>query len=94
MGYEKRMWMLGRVMEVEERHTWRYTPPGVKRGKREKPTAEAVRKNNRRLMIKKRLMQMEMYFAEDDCYMTLTYPKDARPEDMEACKKDWSDLVK
>lgn len=94
MGYEKRMWMLGRVMEVEERHTWRYTPPGVKRGKREKPTAEAVRKNNRRLMARKRLMQMEMYFTEDDCYMTLTYPKSARPEDMAACQKDWSDLVK
>lgn len=92
MGYEKRVWDLGRVKEVEERHTWKWNPPG-KRRKKEKPTEEAVKRNNHRKMVRQRRMQLEMYFCEDDCYMTLTYPKDARPEDMKECQDDWKKLV-
>lgn len=92
MAYEKRTWNLGRVMEVEERHTWQWQPPGLRR-KRVKPTAEAVRKNNRRIAARKRRMQLEMYFDENDCYMTLTYQKAARPPDMDAVKKDWKTLM-
>lgn len=92
MGYERRMWNLGRVKEVEERHTWTWHPPG-KRRKKEKPTPEAVRKNNQRVAARKRRMQLEMYFDENDAYMTLTYPKDGRPADMKECQKDWKDLV-
>ena len=93
MGYEKRTWDLGRIREVEERHTWTWHPPNIGRKKKEKPTAEAVRKNNHRLMARKRRMQLELYFDEEDCYMTLTYPKDGRPEDMQACKDDWKRLT-
>lgn len=93
MGYEKRTWNLGRVMEVEERHTFRLPPPG-KRAKKEKPTSEAVKRNNQRRMARKRRMQTEMYFDEYDCYLTLTYPRENRPADLEECKKDWRELVK
>lgn len=93
MGYEKRTWDLGRIREVEERHTWTWHPPDVRRKKKEKPTAEAVRKNNQRLMTRKRRMQLEMYFDEDDCYMTLTYPKASRPGSMDEVKKDWKKLM-
>ena len=93
MGYEKRTWNLGNVMEVEERHTWKWAPPG-KRRKKEKPTSEAVRKCNHRRAVRRRRMQLEMYFTQDDCYITLTYPKEARPESMVAAQKDWADLVK
>ena len=92
MGYEKRIWDLGRVKEVEERHTWTWSPPG-KRKKKEKPTSEAVKKNNQRLAARKRRMQMELYFDGNDAYMTLTYPKNARPENMDECKKDWTKLI-
>ncbi len=92
MSYEKRTWDLGRVREVEERHTWTWCPPSGRR-KRERPTAEAVKKNNQRLAARKRRMQLEMYFDQDDCYMTLTYRKEARPENMAACKKDWTRLM-
>lgn len=92
MGYEKRVWDLGRIREVEERHTLRLPPPG-KRAKKEKPTAEAVKRNNHRRMARQRRMQTEMYFDEYDCYLTLTYPKDRRPEDLEECKKDWRKLI-
>ena len=93
MGYEKRTWDLGRIREVEERHTWTWKPPNMRRKKKEKPTAEAVRKNNQRLMARKRRMQLEMYFDEDDCYMTLTYPKASRPESMVEVQRDWKKLM-
>ena len=92
MGYEKRIWDLGRVKEIEERHSWTWHPPG-QRKKKQKPTTEAVKKNNRRLAARKRRMQLEMYFDGNDAYMTLTYPKDARPENMDECKKDWTRLI-
>lgn len=93
MGYEKRTWDLGRIREVEERHTWTWHPPNNRRKKKEKPTPEAVRKNNHRLMARKRRMQLELYFNEDDCYITLTYPKNGRPADMKAVQEDWKRLV-
>lgn len=94
MGYERRAWNLGKYVEVVERHTYRWLPPGVtERKKKEKPTAEAVKRNNQKLAARKRRMQLEMYFSEDDIYMTLTYPKDNRPEDMKACQKDWTRLM-
>ena len=93
MGYEKRMWNLGRVMEVEECHSYRWMPPGMKRSKRKNPTAEAVKKNNHRRMSRQRRMQLELYFDESDCYITLTYPKDVRPDDMAAVQKDWKYLI-
>ena len=92
MGYEKRTWNLGRVIEVEERHTYKWYPP-TGRAKKEKPTSEAVKRNNQRRMARQRRMQMEMYFTERDCYITLTYPKDRRPENLEECKKDWRKLI-
>lgn len=92
MGYEKRVWDLGRVREVEERHTFRLPPPG-KREKKEKPTPEAVKRNNHRRMARQRRMQTEMYFDENDCYLTLTYPKDRRPADLAECKRDWRKLM-
>lgn len=92
MSYEKRVWDLGKIREVEERHTWTWHPPNLRK-KKEKPTPEAVKKNNQRLAARKRRMQLEMYFDTDDVYLTLTYPKEGRPPDMQAVQKDWSKLM-
>lgn len=94
MGYEKRTWNLGRVLEVVERHTCKWMPPGMmRRKKKEKPTPEAVKRNNQKMAARKRKMQLEMYFDENDIYITLTYPKDKRPADMKECQKDWKKLM-
>ena len=62
--------------------------PGGKRAARQKATPEQVAAANQRAKEKKCRRKLRAHFRKDDYYITLTYRKDDRPEDMEEAKKD------
>ena len=57
-----------------------------KRKAREKPTADAVQKYNEKLKIRKLTRKINANFVEGDLYLTLTYPRDGRPDPAQAHK--------
>lgn len=84
--YLKKTIIYGNRIEIIKYHSSRYGVIGEKRAKRSKPSAETVAKNNERLCIKKLTRLMIANFDEGDCFLTLTYRPDVRP-DAEGAKK-------
>lgn len=64
-----------------------------KRGKREKPTPEAVCRYNAILAQRKIIRKINANFRKGDLYLTLTYPAGERPEPRQA-QKDMTNLLK
>ena len=83
----------GDVIDVEEYHDGRYGAPGERRQKKKKPTKEEMQKVNQ--MNKERLARQRLiqYFEPGDCFATLTYKPEHRPEDMKAAVKDFGKMM-
>lgn len=94
MAYKKKTWKFRRAIEVMEYHTARYGAPGQKREKKRKPTKEDMEKVNQYTKERKARHKLRTYFYKNDYFSCLTYAKDARPPDMQAAKKDWSDALR
>ena len=88
MAFKRKKYRLTNSIEVIECHTARYGAPGQPRRKKEKPTEEAVRKNNQRRKERRCARMVDKYFNVDDYILDLTYRKENRPADIEECKKD------
>ncbi len=82
MAYIKKKWEFPYAVEVEQYHTARYGAPGQKRQPKKRQTPEQVQKQNQRNREKKCRRQLRAYFDVNDYFVTLTYRKDARPQDM------------
>lgn len=87
MAFKRKKYRLTNSIEVVECHTARYGAPGQSRQKKEKPTPEAVRKNNQRNRERRCSRMVDKYFNHDDYVLTLTYRVENRPADMAECKK-------
>ena len=85
MAFKRRKYRMTNSIEVIECHTARYGAPGQPRQKKEKPTKEAVRKNNQRRKERRCSRMVDKYFNEDDYILDLTYRKENRPADMKEC---------
>ena len=85
MAFKRKKYRLTNSIEVIECHTARYGAPGQPRQKKEKPTKEAVRKNNQRRKERRCSRMVDKYFNEDDYILDLTYRKENRPADMKEC---------
>lgn len=85
MAFKRRKYRLTNSIEVIECHTARYGAPGQPRQKKEKPTPEAMRKNNQRNRERRCSRMVEKYFNEGDYVLTLTYRKEDRPKDIKEC---------
>ena len=94
MAYKKKTWEFRRAIEVMEYHTARYGAPGQKREKRKKPTKEDMEKVNQYTKERKARHRLRTYFYKNDYFSCLTYRVDARPPDMQAAKRDWSEALK
>lgn len=81
-------------IEVEEYHTARHAPPGIKRGIKKKPTREQMEKVNQRNKEKALRRKMLMNFSENDYFSTLTYEVDKRPADMKECQQQASKFIR
>ena len=77
------------VIEREEYLDGRYGAPGEKRAEKKKPTPEQVAQVNQWNKERKARHRLLKYFKKNDYFITLTYPKEARPPNMEEAKKDF-----
>ncbi|MBQ0113852.1 MAG: hypothetical protein KBT03_12040 [Bacteroidales bacterium] len=89
MGYREVRRESKKAVLIDQYMMFKYGSPGQKRNKRRKPTPEEVKKNNQYNKKRKILWKLQTYFEEDDYFVTLTYKRDQRPEDMEGAKKDF-----
>lgn len=82
MSYLQRKYRYGNTIEVKESHASRCGAPGQPRHKKEKPTPEAVKRQNQRRKEERTRRIIEANFLEGDLVRTLTFTKDRRPADM------------
>lgn len=94
MAYKQKKYIFPNAIEIEQYHTAKYGAPGQSRMKKKKPTPEQIEKinqYNREKICRHRLRQ---HFDVNDYFVTLTYQKDKRPEDMEAAKADFNRFIR
>ena len=92
MSYVQKKYRYGNCIEVKQYHTARYGAPGQKRQPKEKPTPEAVKKQNQRRKEEKAARIIAANFEEGDYVRTLTFEKSKRPADMKEAQAIFKDF--
>lgn len=92
--YKRKTYHLRNAIEVEEYHSARYGAPGQERQKKQKPTPEQVERKNQKNKEDTCRRKLREHFREGDYYVTLTYARDTRPENMDASKKDFERFIR
>lgn len=94
MGYRKQTYTAGIYKVVEKRYTRR--PPRKGRGKKEKPTPEAMKEENRKRRVRKvQLLIMANFDAREDMFIDLTYrPGEGRPKTIQEAKEVFSRFIR
>lgn len=84
--YVRKTYKLGDYREVVEYHNGRFGAPGEKRQKRRRLTTEQRRRKNahQKMIVCRR--KLRAHFSPSDYFVTLTYRKDDRPDDMTTAK--------
>lgn len=77
------------MLDIDEFHDGRYGGPGGKREKKRETTPEQMKEANRRTKVKNCQRRMLQYFRSGDCFATLTYAVQNRPEAMEQAVTDF-----
>ena len=94
MSYTKNIYEFENAIEVEERHTYKYRSPGMKREKKKKLTPLQMQEVNRKNKEKICRRRLRKYFKENDYFVCLTYKREERPTDMTEAKKDFSEAMR
>lgn len=94
MSYTKNIYEFDNAIEVEEKHTYRYRSPGMKREKKKKLTPAQMKAVNQKNKEKTCRRKLRKHFEENDYFVCLTYEKEKRPSDMTEAKRDFSDAMK
>ena len=92
MSYVQKKYKYGNTIEIKQYHTARYGAPGQPRQKKEKPTPEAVKKQNQRRREEKTARIIAANFEEGDYVRTLTFAPDRRPADMKEAQQIFKDF--
>lgn len=92
MPYRQKKFIFKNAMEIEQYHSPRYGPSGI-RGPREKPTPEQMEKINHRNKIRTCRHKLRQNFDINDYFVCLSYRKEERPGGMEGAKKDWQKFI-
>lgn len=93
MGYRETRRVSKKAILVDQHMSFKYGAPGEKRAKKKKATPEEVKKVNLYNKRRRILWKLQTYFEENDYFVTLTYKKAERPEDIEGAKKDFRKLI-
>lgn len=91
--HRKTVYDFGYTIEVEEMYPGNYGAPRKERKKREKPTPEQIRIQNKKNKENRIRRMMKENFRENDLWITLTYRLDTRPHDMERAYKDTKNFI-
>lgn len=85
--YVKKIYDLGRVIQVEKYYPGNYGAPGKPRGPKRKRTPEDIARQNATNREKKLQRLILANFQEGDWHLTLTEKKELRSENMDEAKK-------
>lgn len=80
--YKRLTYLFDNAIEVYEYLDGRYGAPGQKRGKREKPSPEVIKKRNQWNRERKARHKLRTYMKVNDYLVTFSYRIPARPPDM------------
>jgi len=94
MPYMKETCVAGRTVEVRKYFNFHTPPPGERRGKREKPTPDRIRKANYRKAETDLRRLINANFTDKGYSVTLTYRKGEEPAGIEDLRKDTADYLK
>ena len=92
LAYVRDTWRFPRSTEYEFKFLGQYGGKGEKRSERSKPTPEEMKRVNQLNREKKVRRLIKANFTEDDYWVTLKYPKGARPR-VESVKDDLSKFL-
>lgn len=84
----------GKIIDVEEHHDGCYGAPGLRRKKKAKPTKEQMQQVNVLNKMRRCRLKLLEYFDEGDYFLTFTYNKAERPEDMDMARKHFEKTVR
>ncbi len=93
MAYTRRKYTFQKSTEYEFVFKGNYGAKGEKRAEKSKATPEQVRRQNRLNKQKKIRRLIKANFSEGDFWVTLTYPKGARPS-VNQVMKDWDGFIR
>lgn len=92
MGYIREIWRFLNSTEYEYKFVGRYGAKGEKRGRKEKPTPEQIKKQNQRNRENRVRRLIKMNFHPNDLWVTLKYPAGVR-KPMGEVKKDFQGFL-
>lgn len=90
--YIRKWWETPNGRVVEEYHSGRLPPPGGRSSRRKATPEEMARANLRQKQRNTQILIMNN-FGEYDYWVTLTYKRDKRPEDMRQCKQQFRKFI-
>lgn len=85
--YIKKIYDMGKVVDIEQYYPGNYGAPGQVRQKKQKATPEQIRKQNERNRAKKLKRIILANFNPGDWHLVLNYRPEERPENTEQAKK-------
>ena len=94
MAYVKKIYDLGKVIQVEKYYPANYGAPGKPRQKKQQRTPEDIERQNRTNREKKIQRLILANFKEGDWHLILTYKKELRPEGTEEAKAQIQKFLK
>ena len=90
----RRKYRMANTIEVVEFNSSKCPGKSMPRRPKEKPTSEAVKKNNQRRKQRECSRMVEKYFNDDDLALTLTWSAEKRPESMKEAVKIFGQLAR
>lgn len=84
----------GEIIDVEEFHDGQYGAAGKKRQKKKRPSTEQIQLINRLNKTRRCRHKLLEYFLFGDYFVTWTYRKEERPENMKAALKDFQQAMR
>lgn len=94
MAYLRKTYTFPEAIEVEEYHRGRYGAPGMRRKKKTFATPEQIARRNQYNKMVRCRRKLRQHFRKNDLFVTLTYRREERPEDMKAAKKDFAEFIR
>lgn len=94
MAFQRKTYTFPDAIEVEEYHRGRYGAPGMHRKKKTFVTPEQIARRNQYNKMVRCRRKLRQHFKKNDLFVTLTYKREERPEDMDAAKKDFKEFIR
>ena len=94
MPYMKMICKAGKTKEIAKFYTYWLQPKGLKRRPRVNPTTEQQRKINDRHLVKRLTRLLNANFNGDCWYVTFSYRKEDRPQDVKTLQKNEQKLLR